>query len=265
MKPYQILTILFIIGVSTTTVASVIPARPVPPRLVNDMAGVLDQQAVIDLETRLVNFANHTSTQVAIVTINDLGGHAAGDFAFRLAESWGIGQKGSDNGVLILVKPRVGEERGEAFIATGYGLEGVLPDAVVNRIVDNEMIPHFRSGNYHGGLLAATTIIMNLTQGEFSANDYLGHTRNKESAAGTFIALAMFILFFIITTKARRTRNSSIGHNIPFWVLMSMLGSTSRRHNSHWGNFSSGRGSFGGGFGGFGGGSFGGGGAGGSW
>jgi len=243
------------------------PPRPEPPRLVNDLAGVLDQEVKEPLENTLVDFAKETSTQIAVVTISDLGGYDAGDYAFQLAEKWGIGQKGKDNGILILVQPKTNDLRGQAFIATGYGLEGVVPDAVANRIVDNEMIPRFKQNDYTGGVLAAVQVLANLTRGEFTADGYMEQTGRSGGASGAVIVMIIFGVIFISAFRSQKSRHSSIGHGLPFWMLLSMMGSGSRSHSGSWGDFSSGGGSVGGGggFGGFGGGSFGGGGAGGSW
>ena len=78
------------------------PKRPNPPRLVNDLAGVFDKNQVETLERTLVKFNDQTSTQVAVVTLSDLKGYDAGDYSFRMAEDWGVGQKGKNNGILIL-------------------------------------------------------------------------------------------------------------------------------------------------------------------
>ena len=144
--------------------------RPVSGQLVHDFAGVLNEQARRNLEQVLVDFARESSTQIAIVTAADLEGYAVGDYAVRLAHDWGIGQSGKDNGILILVKPRRGNERGAASIAVGYGLEAVVPDVLAGRIVDHEMIPHFREEDYYSGLLAGVAVLMDLTRGEYTAD-----------------------------------------------------------------------------------------------
>lgn len=244
------------------------PSRPNPPRLVNDLAGVFDQNQALTLERALVQFNDQTSTQVAVVTLSDLKGYDAGDYSFRLAEDWGIGQKGKNNGILILVKPKTRESNGQAFIAVGYGLEGVVPDAVARRIVDNEMIPHFKSNNYYDGVAAGVNVIMELTNGEYTADAYVQKTSGKAGIVAFIVVFIFIILISTMANKANRAKKSSIGGSLPFWMLLSMMGSgSSGRHSGSWGNFNSGRGSFGGGggFGGFGGGGFGGGGAGGSW
>jgi uncharacterized protein len=242
-----------------------IPERPVPPKLVNDFAGILNQSESNNLETKLVQFARETSTQIVVVTIPDLEGYDAGDYAFRLGEKWGVGQQGENNGLVILVKPKKGNEQGRIFIATGYGLEGVLPDAVVNStIIDNEMIPYFKQDNYYQGLENGINVIMDITKGEYTAEYYQENYTKKGSGIPVFIFLIFFFIVLPIL-RGRKRRFYSPGKNLPFWLALGML-SGSRSHSGSFGNFSSGSGSFGsGGFGGFGGGSFGGGGAGGSW
>jgi uncharacterized protein len=121
-----IIFITAILGIAAISVAQ-IPDRPVPPRLVNDFANVLSQIESAQLEDTLVQFARTTSTQIVVVTIPDLEGNDPGDYAFRLGEKWGVGQKDKDNGIVILVKPKQGNSKGQVFIATGYGLEGFCP------------------------------------------------------------------------------------------------------------------------------------------
>jgi len=106
------------------------PEPQVPPRLVNDFAGMLTQQEISALEQKLVAFDDTTSTQISIITVSDLMGYDKADYAQRLAELWGIGRQGSDNGVLILVKPKTFSSQGQVQITTGYGLEGAIPDIV---------------------------------------------------------------------------------------------------------------------------------------
>jgi uncharacterized protein len=237
-----------------------IPERPVPPRLINDYAGVLSPEENNKLENQLEQFARETSTRIVVVTINDLEGYDPGDYAFRLGEQWGVGQRGKDNGLVILLKPKMAQNKGEIFIATGYGLEGILPDAVVNgTIIDAEMIPHFRENNYFAGLENGLRVIMDITRGEYTAEAY--RQQHDESAGGAPFLILLFILFFIVIPiiKGRNSRFYSPGKNIPLWIALGMM--SGGQHKGTFGNFSSGTG----GFGGFGGGSFGGGGAGGSW
>ena len=237
------------------------PERPAPPKLVNDFANILGDREKLILEQKLVAYNDSTSTQIAVVTINSLKGNDIGEYSFRLAEKWGIGQKGKDNGVLILVAL---EDR-KMFIATGYGMEGVIPDALAKRIIENYMKPNFRNNNYYKGIDEATSVIMGLASGEFKA-DQIG--RKKIGLARLLFPLLIIIFFIVIFySRFRRVRGSHMaGSNLNFLTFLFLMSAMSGRGGRGYSNFSSGSGSFGGGgFGGFGGGSFGGGGAGGSW
>jgi uncharacterized protein len=240
-----------------------IPSRPVPPRLVNDFAGMLKPGEADQLERKLVSFNDSTSTQIAIVTVSSLEGYDKADYAQQLGEKWGIGQKGKNNGILILVKPNTATSKGEVQIATGYGAEGRVPDIVCAEIVDREILPAFRNGDFHGGLDKATNTLMALIRGEYSASDYAGKAA-KSKGKNMPLGLILFIIFIIIMISGRGGSNNRhiSSKGLPFWMLMGML--NSGRGSGSWGGFSGGSGG-GGGFGGFGGGSFGGGGAGGSW
>ncbi len=269
---FKKLSFLLILFVSISSFAQDIPERPNPPRLVNDLADVLSDAEEQRMEMELAQFARETSTQIAIVTVPSLNGNDVSDFAFQIGEAWGIGQGDKDNGVVVLFKPKAGNERGQVFVAVGYGLEGVIPDATANRdIVDNEMIPRFKEGDTFAGLYNGTQVIMSLARGEFSAQEY--HEKASGGEGGFPFILLFFLLFFVIIPILRgRSRyynaaGKGRGSSLPFWLLMGGMMGSGRSHGGSFGNFSGGGGSFGGGggFGGFGGGSFGGGGAGGSW
>jgi len=238
-----------------------IPEAPNPPRLVNDFAGILASDQVSALETKLVAFNDSTSTQIAVVIIPDLGGYDPSDFAQRLGQKWGVGGAKFNNGFVILVKPKNGNEKGEAFIATGYGVEGSVPDATAWDIVNNEMIPYFRQNDYYGGINAAVETIFKFTSGEFKADSY---GKGKESGPGIIVAIILFIIAFLFFTRGNNNRNiNRRSSSSVLWPFLFTGGS-----GGNWGNFTGGSGGFGGGgggFGGFGGGGFGGGGAGGSW
>jgi uncharacterized protein len=264
------LAILFSTVIISQGFSQNIPDRPVPPRLVNDFSRLLNSEEVGRLENKLVQFNDSTSTQIAIVTVPSLGGYEISDYAVRLAEKWGIGQRGRNNGVVIVVKPKTADSNGGVNISQGYGLEGVIPDITCAEIIDKEILPAFRNNDYYGGLSNATNTLMSLARGEFSAEDYGKQVKKgsgKKSPAGVLI----FIIIIAIAIFAGRSggsnrRNISTG-GLPFWLLLSMMNSGRGSHSGSWGGFSGGgsSGGGGGGFGGFGGGSFGGGGASGSW
>jgi uncharacterized protein len=249
------------------------PHRPEPPKLVNDFAGILSPGDRGFLEHKLDTFALRTSTQIAIVTVKNLHGYDKGDYAVRLAEKWGIGQKGRNNGILVLVKPKTSGESGEVFVAVGYGLEAVVPDVIARQlIIANEFLPAFKKGDYFTGLNRGTNVLMSLTAGEFTADQYANKVKGK-GGSGVIVLIIFFIVMISLFFRGK-SQYRSIGSSPGFWgslMLMNMLGGG---RGGSWNDFSGGRGDFGGGswgggggggFGGFGGGSFGGGGAGGSW
>jgi uncharacterized protein len=264
--------ILIFFALTLSVFGQTIPDAPTPPRLVNDLASIIPQGEAAALESKLVEFYNQTSTQITIVTTPDLGGTSVDDFAFKLGEKWGVGHDGRNNGIVMIVKPKTNDSRGEAFIATGYGLEGAVPDAAARRIVDNEMIPHFRENNYAAGIDAGVTVLMQLTRGEFTAEGYLESTDDGAAALGFAIIFIIVMTIIVISAvSSGKSNSSSIGHDVGMMTFLSILASSNRNNHGKWDNFSGGSGSFGGfgggsgGFGGFGGGHFGGGGAGGSW
>jgi uncharacterized protein len=260
------LSILFCLTSVERVYSQNIPERPSPPKLVNDFAGMLKPEEVRSLEQKLVSFNDSTSTQIALVIVASLEGYDKADYSQRLAEKWGIGQKGLNNGILILVKPKTADSNGQVQISPGYGLEGAIPDITCAEIVDREILPAFRAGDYFSGLDHATSTLMSLARGEYSAAEY-GNRAKKSGGKNIPFGLVIFIVFIIIAMASRGSGGSNNKHistgGLPFWMLMGMMGS-GRGSGGSWGG-SSGGGSSGGGFGGFGGGSFGGGGAGGSW
>ncbi len=251
------LLLLMVLGVGSISFAQTIPSPMSPPRLVNDFTSLLSQQEQAQLEQKLRNYADTTSTQIYIVTVNSFDGQDKAAYAAMMGEQWKIGQKGKNNGILLLIKPTNNEGKGEVFIATGYGMEEKVTDAMSRRILEKQILPAFRSNQFYSGLDAATTTII-----ELSSGTYKGDKKGKEG--GVFGGILFFGLLALMLFLASRRGGggktySSTGSSLPFWLMAGAAGSS-------FGNFSSGGGSFGGGgFSGGGGGSFGGGGAGGSW
>ncbi|MDF1574678.1 MAG: TPM domain-containing protein [Bacteroidales bacterium] len=240
-----------------------LPVPPAPQSWVNDFAGVFNSTEAASLERKLGEFEFRSSTQIFIVTLDDNGGYSASDLAPRIGEQWGIGQQGRDNGLLVLMDM----QKNDVFISTGYGLEEYIPDITASRIVQNEMIPNFKNGDFYVGIDAATDVMISLLDGKFTADQY----RKQSSSGGSTIGGIIFMIILFSIIFGGRRRSAGMGRsNLPLWLALGML--SGGRHSGSFGNFSSGGGGFGGGgeggFGGFsggGGGSFGGGGAGGSW
>lgn len=259
--------IFFVISFSVS--AQDIPSRPVPPRLVNDFANVLSAKQEQILENKLVRFNDTTSTQICVVTIDDLGGTTVADFAYQIGEKWGVGHK-ENNGAVILIKPKKGNESGGVTIQTGYGLEPFVTDAVSKRIIEQVMIPSFKENDYYTAIDKATDVIIGLVSGQFSADDY--NSGEDISGIAALIIILIIIVFVVILFGMGNRNNGGTMSNrgddslwkTLFWASLFF---NNHSRNSSWGGFSGGSGGFGGGggFGGFGGGHFGGGGASGSW
>lgn len=233
---------------------SAIPSRPEPPRLVNDFAGILTEDQVDLLERRLVAYSDSTTTQIAVVIVNDLEGQDAASYAIQTHETWQVGSAENNNGALILVKPKNDNGSGEVFISIGYGLEGAIPDARTKRIINEVMIPHFIEDDYFGAIQGACEKIIRLADGE----EFSDESENEASGIiGGAIFLGIFILILALAMRKKgKGGDSSSGST-------STGGPTSPIYTGR--SFSGGSSIGGGGFGGFGGGSTGGAGAGGKW
>ncbi|WP_298652975.1 YgcG family protein [uncultured Proteiniphilum sp.] len=257
-KSKYLLILIFLSSVGLS--AQDIPEPMVPYRLVNDFADIFSPAEEQALEQKLLAYNDSTSTQIYVVSVTDLGGYPASDYAFRLGEAWAIGQKSKDNGAVILIKPKIGNSRGQAFIATGYGLEARINDAYAGRIVRNEMIPYFIEEDYFGGVNAAVDAMIARLSGEFAAD-----AGEKEEGIPLFVIIIIVIGIILLLSFLSKGGDQHIGGgghhrtNIPPIFFPPMTGG--RRSGGFSGGFGGGMGGFGGG----GGGRFGGGGAGGSW
>jgi uncharacterized protein len=262
------------LAVNLSSFSQSLPEKPVPPRLVNDYVGFLTADEQSRLESKLVEFDRKTSTQIAVVILNSLDGYPVSEYAALLGKKWGVGQGDFNNGFILLIKPKQQNEKGEVAIATGYGVEEFVPDAIGKRIIEVEILPSFREGKYYEGIDKAVDRLISLTEGEFAAEEYNKSTRAEGKGMGIGIFIFILLLVFIFS-RVGRSRAYTPGRSLPFWAFLALMGSMKGSHKGQWNDFSSGRGSFGGfggfggggggGFGGFGGGSFGGGGASGSW
>lgn len=256
------LSILALLCLTVLTVVAQVPARPNPPRLVNDFAGILGECQW--LEDSLEKIAVETSNQICVVTMNDFGNYDKAWMAYSIGEQWGVGKKGHNNGVVILIKPKTADSKGEAFIAPGYGLEGAITDATSTRIVNQEMIPYFKDNDYLGGVWAGAQVVRDLAIGEYNEEDYANQGSEIEDAIAIMIFLLIIVLFVYLAFKNNQNNGGNRNNgDTGTWggPIIFTSGSDWGRGGGSWG----GGGSFGGGWGGFGGGSFGGGGGGGSW
>ncbi len=229
-----------------------IPERPNPPKLVNDFAHMFNDYDVYKLEQKLVAYDDSTSTQIVVVTVETLSGYAEDDYALRLGRKWGIGQKGKNNGILVLISK---EERAIS-IELGYGIESYITDTDAKRLIDNVMIPYFKQGEYFTGVDIATSDIIAMLQGTYQNDE--SNSSNGDLTTFIIIFVIIFIFILFISSKTKGGGGNYTGGS-GGWTWTSGSGS-GWSGGSSWGGSSGG-----GGFGGFGGGSFGGGGASGRW
>ena len=141
------------------------PLPPAPAAYFNDYAGVVPAAEAARLDAKLGQFAKETSTQVVVAVFDHLPSPSLEDFTVRTAESWRVGRKDWDNGAVLFVFVQDRKLR----IETGYGLEGALPDALARRILDEQVVPRFRQGDWTGGLEAGIDGILAATRGEYKA------------------------------------------------------------------------------------------------
>jgi len=261
----KLFLLILLLGLAFTfSFAQDFPAKPTT--LVNDYAGALSADQKQALEQKLVAFDDSSSTQIAIAILKSVGDYDINEYALELGRKWGVGQGGKNNGIMIVVA--IGDRK--ISIQTGYGVEGVLPDVYAKRIIDNDIKPNFKNGDYYAGLDEATTSIIKYTKGEYK-NDKPKAKNAKERGIGSvFIVIFIVIVIIIILRKGGGGGGSQViggrgASNALFWALL--FGGGGRGGNSGWGSggFGGGSSGGGGGFGGFGGGSFGGGGSSGSW
>ena len=252
--------IVFLIGFQGMGFAQTIPPRPNPPKLVNDFSGTMSADQIDALERKLVAYDDSTSTQIVVVTVKTTGDYDIQDVALKILREWGVGNKKTNNGIVILAAI---EDR-KVRIETGYGMEGAIPDIIAKRIIEDEILPNFKAGNYYRGFEEGTNALIKAAAGEYQSPE--GYRDRSKGGKGNL--LGMLIIMLVVLWILSKSGGSGGG------------GMMSRRGYRGWGGpgvfwfpsgggggFSGGGGGFsgGGGFGGFGGGGGGGGGASGSW
>lgn len=257
MKKYLFFSFLFLMILARVS-AQDIPAKPNPPRLVNDFANQLKAGEIASLEQKLVAYNDSTSSQIVIVVVPTTGDYPIADYAIKLGREWGVGQKDKDNGIVILW---ASTDR-KIFISTGYGMEGAIPDAIAKRIISQVITPQFKNGMFYQGLDQGVDMIFKYATGEYKAEP-----GENSDDGGSFPPVLVFVIVFVIILIIMfRNRNNRGGNGGGFgnfggpviWPYTTHSGGGS--YSGNWGG-----GGSSGGFGGFGGGSFGGGGAGGDY
>ena len=232
-----------------------IPEKPALQTSVYDYTNLLSDQQKVALSQKLVRYSDSTSTQIVITIIASTNGENINYLGANWGQKWGIGQEEKDNGILIILA----ENDRKVAISTGYGVEGLLTDALSKRIIENIILPEFRAGDYYGGLNKGSDTIFQVLNGEFQEDRTFS---NEGFPFSSFLPFIIFLVILFILWSRKNNDNDGNGgrrrRGLSPWDMI-ILSNMGRSSNSS-GGF--GGGGFGGGFGG---GGFGGGGASGGW
>ncbi len=207
---------------------------PAPAGKVNDFAGVLPRPQIQQLENLLQEVLLKTKTTIVVATFKHLNGIDENTAATEIFEQWGIGDKKTDKGILFLVSM---EDR-RMRIETGYGVEGILPDAKAGRLLDQYVVPQFKQGLFAQGILQGTIVLAQIVAQDagVSLNNNMSRAPPQQEAQPLTPLGMLFRGIFLILMVILFIRNPSLF----FWILLSSMGGRSGR----------GGGSYGGGFGG---------------
>lgn len=255
MKSY--FTALLLICCFAARGAEVIP--PAPKQYFNDYANAVSPATTASLNKKLEDFERETSSQILVTVFPKMQSDSSiEDYTVRVAQSWKVGQKAKNNGAVLFVFI---QDR-KMYLQVGYGLEGALPDALGKRIIEDEIKPHFKNGDFNGGLTAGVNAILAATKGEYRGTGRtVAEGRGRQGTDGNFLELLPVLvpaaLVILVILLALRQVKRGVVYNGRGW---SSGGFSGGGWSGGGGGFSSGGGGFSGG-----GGSFGGGGAGGSW
>jgi uncharacterized protein len=236
---------------------------PAPRDHFNDYAGIVSAATARQLNDELTQFERTTSNQIVVAIFPHMQSDSSiEDYTVRVAQAWGVGQKDKKNGAVLFI---FSQDR-KLYIQVGYGLEGVLPDALCKQIIANEITPRFRNGDFTGGVASGTRAMLAAARGEYKGTGRTVADRNRRGKDDDngfgLIASIIVITILVIIARASSRRQTIYGRRgrISPWLIAAALSNRSSGGWSSGGSSGGGGGSFSGG-----GGSFGGGGAGGSW
>jgi uncharacterized protein len=248
----KLLILVFILSGMYANAQFTIPDKPSFQTSVYDYADVLSQAEEKDLENKLIRYSDSTSTQIVVISVEDLKGEDIGILTPKWAQEWGIGQEKEDNGILILLSKK---DR-KIWIAPGYGVEERLTAGINGELTRNIIIPEFKAGSYYSGLDKGADAIFKVLQGKYKGS------RKKESnfPVGIIVVVVVFLVLVFSKRNSGENGGRSGGLDLGDMIILSSLGRSGGGFGG--GGFGGGSGGFGGGFGG---GGFSGGGAGGSW
>ena len=260
MKRILLILTLFISTIVSAQVDKILPERPSSFYAIVDKTGTLSDLQIQHLNEKLTAYKDTTTSEIAVVIVESTEDYSIEDYAIALGRKWGVGGKEFNNGVIMVVA----KSDRKMTIQVGYGLEGAVTDLTAKSIIDNDITPEFKKGNYYRGIDNGVDDIIQAATGRYKAPAGYG---SKNKGAGSIGGIIFFIILLIIFFAGRGGRNGGMMSRRGYggfgtgWLLGSMMSGLGRGGG---GGYSGGGGSSGG-FGGFGGGSFGGGGASGSW
>ncbi len=286
VRHYIFFTLAFLFFVVSVEQVAALEVPKLTSRI-NDYAGILSSVTTEQLEKSLKSFEESQSTQIVVLTVPSLENDSLEEFSMRVAEVWKIGQKGKDNGAILLVSRNDRKIR----IEVGYGLEGTLTDLISGRIIRNVIVPHFKQGDFDKGIMAGVDAMMKTVEGEFSADDIAPSPSSGDDPAGFLFMLIFFLLGIGKVLGHNKFLAGTVGGVVasavglvtigPKWLIILLLfpvgailaiiasgfaltGLPTSSGRGGYGGYRGSGGGFSGGFGG-GGGGFGGGGASGGW
>lgn len=248
----KLLILVFILSGMYANAQFTIPDKPSFQTSVYDYGDVLNPSEEKKLESKLIRYSDSTSTQIVVISVEDLKGEDIGILTPKWAQEWGIGQEKEDNGILILLSKK---DR-KIWIAPGYGVEERLTAGINGELTRNIIIPEFKAGSYYSGLDKGADAIFKVLQGKYKGS------RKKESnfPVGIIVVVVVFLVLVFSKRNSGGNGGRSGGLDLGDMIILSSLGRSGSGFGG--GSFGGGSGGFGGGFGG---GGFSGGGAGGSW
>jgi len=220
--------------------AETIPGKP--DRYFNDYAGVVDPKVAAGLNEEMAQFERSNNCQIVAAIYNRMdSGSDIADYAQRIAESWGVGQKGKNNGLVIFVFI---QDR-KSYISVGYGLEGKIPDITAKRLIEREMTPLFKQGKFTQGMSQTVRAIMLAARGEYKG---VGSTQGESGAkVAVLFGFVVFIVMVMGILRFLTSGSNGFGRACGYAAVGGWLSSPSSGSRSSGSGFSGGGGSFGGG------------------
>jgi uncharacterized protein len=201
-SPWGFLLLVLALLTGWAQAAEVIPSKPT--RYFNDYAGVITPSVANDLDRKLENFERTDSSQILVAIYPKMQSESSvADYSVRVAQAWGVGQKGKNNGAVLFIFV----QEHQIFLQVGYGLEGAIPDAIAKSIIERKIKPRFKAGDFNGGLVAGVDAILAAARGEYKGT---GRTVNdqRHRGSGGIPFLLLFIVLIVLFAAARRSQGT---------------------------------------------------------